>query len=148
VGLRRDPYGKSALIRRKRKLPLDRPRSGRPAEPLPRWAHDMIVKATWKNAKRWQAGPFSEGNLRDVWSDCGGSCRLTGKPFRETQVGAGKAKRPYAPSLDRIDPMKPYTRENCRLVLQAVNFALNSWGDEVFEEIALTAVRHRHRRGA
>jgi hypothetical protein len=124
--------------------PDDLTSSVRCEQPLPRWADDMTVRATWKNAKRWQAGPFGEGDLRDVWSDCGGSCRLTGRPFRETQVGAGTAKKPFAPSLDRIDPTKPYPRENCRLVLQAVDFALNSWGDEVFEEITLAAVRHRH----
>src|ERR1700731_3524160 len=28
---------------------------------------------------------------------------LTNLPFRETQVGAGKARRPFVPSLDRID---------------------------------------------
>ena len=53
---------------------------------------------------------------------------LTHLAFRETSVGEGKARRPFAPSLDRIDPGEPCSRRNCRLVLQAVNFALNAWG--------------------
>jgi hypothetical protein len=38
-----------------------------------------------------------------------------------------------------VDPEKPYTVENCRLVLQGVNFALNTFGDDTFLEIATAA---------
>jgi hypothetical protein len=68
---------------------------------------------------------------------------LTGLQFRETSVGSGKARRPYAPSLDRIEPEKPYTRRNCRLVLQAVNFALNAFGDDVFLAVPEGAIKFR-----
>jgi hypothetical protein len=62
---------------------------------------------------------------------------MTGLPFTDEQVGSKAAAHPYRPSLDRIDPHKPYTRENCRLVLQAVNFALNAYGDDgIFYRIA------------
>ena len=77
------------------------------------------------------------------WKEGEGRCMLTNLPFRETQVGAGKARRPYAPSLDRIDSSKPYTRRNCRLVLQAVNFALNAFGDDVFLLMAEGATKVR-----
>ena len=60
----------------------------------------------------------------------GGCCALTGVPFNLREVGSGKAKRPFAPSLDRIDPTSGYTRENIRLVCQLVNFALNSYGED------------------
>ena len=39
--------------------------------------------------------------------------------------------------------MRLNTLKNCRLVLQAVNFALNVWGDEIFLEIAAAATRHK-----
>jgi hypothetical protein len=55
----------------------------------------------------------------------------------------GRARRPFAPSLDRIDSNQPYSRRNCRLVLQAVNFALNAWGDDVFLAIAEDAIKLR-----
>lgn len=118
----------------------------RDGKPLPRWARQMVARATQKNLERWQAAPFREADLRKIWSDGGGACLLTGRPFAETRIGTGQAKRPYAPSLDRIDSEKPYTSHNCRLVLQAVNFALNAYGDEIFEEITESAVRHRSRR--
>jgi hypothetical protein len=115
--------------------------------PLPRWAREMVVRATWKNAKRWQAAPFTEEDLRALWDKCGGRCKLTGLPFKETQIGTGRARKPHAPSLDRIDPELPYTRGNCRLVLQAVNFALNAWGDAVFFEVSKAAVAQRRSTG-
>jgi hypothetical protein len=68
---------------------------------------------------------------------------LTKLPFRETSVGAGRARRPFAPSLDRIDSRQAYSRRNCRLILQAVNFALNAWGDDVFFAIAEGAITAR-----
>lgn len=115
--------------------------------PLPRWAHEMVVRATWKNAKRWRAAPFTKDHLRALWGTCGGRCMLTGLPFKETQFGTGRARKPHAPSLDRINPEEPYTLENCRLVLQAVNFALNAWGDQVFVDVTEAAVAHRRRAG-
>lgn len=121
--------------------PILEDRDARP----PRWALVMVSRATWKNATRWGAGPFTQEDLRAVWSRCGGRCELTGLHFRETQIGSGRARRPFAPSLDRIDPEQPYTRDNCRLVLQAVNFALNAWGDEVFVEVTESAVSHRRK---
>jgi hypothetical protein len=41
--------------------------------------------------------------------------------------------------LDRIDASGGYTRDNTRLVLQAVNFALNSYGEDTFRQIAKAA---------
>jgi hypothetical protein len=116
--------------------------------PLPGWAREMVAGANRKNAKRWpeRVPPvprFNDDDLRALWRACSGRCMLAGLPFKEVQVGTGQARKPYAPSLDRIDPEQPYTRENCRLVLQAVNFALNAWGDEVFVEITKAAVEHR-----
>jgi hypothetical protein len=103
----------------------------------------MVVRAAWKNGRRWNGAAFTESDLRAVWQRCNGCCQLTGLAFLETKVGTGRARRPYAPSLDRIDPERPYTRENCRLVLQAVNFALNAWGDEVFALVTEASVKHR-----
>ena len=51
----------------------------------------------------------------------------------------GQARRPFAPSLDRIDSSGGYTRDNTRLVCQAVNFALNAFGEDIFREVVLAA---------
>jgi hypothetical protein len=66
----------------------------------------------------------------------GGRCALSGLPFDLRSVGRGKARRPFAPSLDRIDSTGGYTSDNVRLVCQAVNFALNAYGEDVFQAIA------------
>jgi hypothetical protein len=115
----------------------------REAEPLPKWARVLISAANQRNAARFGAEPFHGDDLVALWKQAGGHCMLTGLPFRETAVGTGRARRPYAPSLDRIDSREPYSRRNCRLVLQAVNFALNAFGDDVFLAIAEGAIRFR-----
>jgi hypothetical protein len=69
----------------------------------------------------------------------GARCALTGIGFDLRVVGIGQARRPFAPSLDRIDSSGGYTRDNTRLVCQAVNFALNAFGEDIFRVIALAA---------
>lgn len=112
-------------------------------QPLPRWARVLVASASQRNALRWRAEPFRTNDLLALWKECKGRCMLTGLAFMETSVGTGKARRPYGPSLDRIDSSQPYSRKNCRLVLQAVNFALNAYGDDVFLAIAEGAIKIR-----
>lgn len=67
-------------------------------------------------------------------------CAISGLPFdREYQKEERAAYNPFGISVDRIDNSKGYERKNVRLVLTAVNFALNTWGDDIFIKIA-TAV--------
>jgi hypothetical protein len=111
--------------------------------PLPLWARVLVARARRENATRWGAEAFQADDLVALWREGEGRCMLTGLPFRETAVGLGRARRPFAPSLDRIDSSQAYSRRNCRLVLQAVNFALNSFGDDVFLAIAEGAIKVR-----
>lgn len=63
-----------------------------------------------------------------------GVCELSGLSFVfETSKGD---RDPYAPSLDRIDNSKGYTKENCRVILWALNMAFSNWGHETYLEIA------------
>lgn len=115
--------------------------------PLPKWARQRISTANAqnvRNAARWgSAPPFLDKDMIAIWEDSRGRCMMTGLPFTDEQVGDKAAAHPYRPSLDRIDPHKPYTRENCRLVLQAVNFALNAYGDDgIFYRIAEAATKY------
>jgi len=59
-----------------------------------------------------------------------GHCQLTGLPFDFMPTNK-TYKNPRAPSLDRIDSQKGYTKENCRIVLSAVNDALGEYDDEI-----------------
>jgi hypothetical protein len=73
---------------------------------------------------------FTEEDLMIAWERCEGRCAVSGLEFSEVQVGGGKARRPYAPSLDRIEPRRGYEPDNVRLVCAVANFAMNAWGLE------------------
>ncbi len=118
--------------------PLIPPRLGA----MPDWARQKIASANRRNRERgFDLPQFTEADLVALWDRCGGRCSLTSLAFHGGRFGIGKAKRAFWPSIDRIDPELGYTRENCRLVLTAVNFALNTWGDEVFLKIARAAIK-------
>ena len=59
----------------------------------------------------------------------GGRCEVSGVPFNFDYHGK---RRPYAPSIDRINSDVGYTPENSRLVCYLVNVGMNCWGDEQF----------------
>lgn len=62
-------------------------------------------------------------------------CALTGIQFFSTPRSTS-ANDPYRPSIDQISPGKGYTKDNCRIVIYAVNVMLFDWGEEVFEAVA------------
>lgn len=64
-----------------------------------------------------------------------GKCELTGIPFSTGKVKDDARRFPYKASLDRIDSERGYVFDNLRLVCNAVNIALNDFGDKVFQEI-------------
>ena len=104
---------------------------------IPKWARNLRSAANSRNSKSFYSQiRLTEADMVSLWDRCGGVCSLSGLPFSGEKIGTGKAQRPYYPSLDRIDPERPYSVDNCRLVLQAVNFALNAFGDEVYLTIA------------
>lgn len=62
-------------------------------------------------------------------------CALTGLDFKFEQQTGYKKRRPFAPSIDRIDCTKGYTQDNVRLVCSVVNIALSDFGDQVFDQM-------------
>ncbi|MDQ2805239.1 MAG: hypothetical protein M3Y41_22145 [Pseudomonadota bacterium] len=114
--------------------PIPEPSEGH----FPRWARTLVAHANRKNGP---TGPrFTEADLIAVWKDCDGKCAVTRLEFSSELVGTSLVKKAYAPSLDRIRAGTPYTRENCRLVMVAVNFAMNAWGLDVYLTLARAAV--------
>lgn len=57
-------------------------------------------------------------------------CALSNVPFDLIPHGHGRAPRPFAPSIDRIDSKHGYTEGNVRIVCWAANCLLGTWGDE------------------
>lgn len=64
-----------------------------------------------------------------------GCCTVTGIPFVFEKHPTAK-RRPFAPSLDRIDNAKGYTIGNVRLVCLLLNLAMNQWGIEPLRRVA------------
>jgi hypothetical protein len=77
-----------------------------------------------------------------LFHQAGGKCTLTKIEFDLSP--ANGRKRPYAASIDRIDSSLGYTKENCRIISVAMNLALNWYGEEVFEDIAMAYIRQRY----
>ena len=83
--------------------------------------------------------------MQALWLRSGGRCELTLIPFDLVNVDGFK-RRPYAPSLDRIDSAKGYRVDNCRLVVVVANLAINEWGEDVFARVARAFLRRRSAR--
>lgn len=78
-------------------------------------------------------------------------CHLTGIAFDWTRRRKG-ARRPFAPSLDRIDSSRGYERDNVRLVCVIVNLAMNEWGFDALlrlaQHLVATDIRTKRLRAA
>ena len=60
-----------------------------------------------------------------------GHCAVTGLPFDVERSGDGKkGMKPFAPSVDRIDPKLGYVKSNVRIVCYIYNCAKSEFHDE------------------
>lgn len=80
------------------------------------------------------SGMMSKEEFERLWSESRGRCAVTNMKF-SMQAEKGKVKRPWAPSIDRLDVARGYEYDNCRLVCTAVNLAMNEWGEGVLHQI-------------
>lgn len=71
----------------------------------------------------------------------GWRCAVSGLPFvLDFDREGSHSYNPFGMSVDRLDCSKGYSPRNIRLVLTAVNFGLNDWGDEIYLKIARAVV--------
>ena len=109
-----------------------------------RWFLDRMVRRriyqvlSTKKPKVKEFSVSSE-DLWQMWQENEGCCAVTGIPM-ETEKRRGVRRNPFQVSLDRIDSKGDYVKGNVRLVLLAVNIALNEWGMDVFLPIARAMV--------
>lgn len=77
--------------------------------------------------------------VRSLYDSQCGKCLLTDIPFTVSKRDKDSVHRtnPYTPSIDRIDSVKGYTKDNIRLVIWGLNWAIGEWGEETYREIAL-----------
>lgn len=59
-------------------------------------------------------------------------CSVTGTEFTLEPIAG---KKPFAPSIDRINSALGYVPGNCRVVCVAANYAMNVWGEDVLRRM-------------
>ena len=109
----------------------------------PTWAQVLVNAANSRNILRGSPDKYTHDDLCAAWKRSKGKCEVSGLDFDFEIYGNGQAKRPFAPSLDRINPDRPYCRDNVRLVVSIANFAMNAWGDGPLKVLA-TGVHRLH----
>lgn len=75
-----------------------------------------------------------------------GNCELTGLRFDFEHGGRVGHFNPFSPSIDRKQAGGPYTPENCRMILTALNVGINFWGEATYRKIAIAYLRHRREK--
>jgi hypothetical protein len=95
-----------------------------------------IYARTLGNAKRrGMEHTLTKEQFLLLFKKANGHCMYSGLPF-SLDTYASERRRPFAPSIDRIDAKRGYTLENCRLICTLLNYAFNDWGSEPFLRVA------------
>lgn len=94
------------------------------------WTKTLWQAAKVNAAARRLAFEITVADIQRMATQSEMKCMLTGldfdfRDFRSTR------RRPYVPSIDRIDCSAGYTPDNVRLVCACVNLAMNEWGLDV-----------------
>ena len=74
-------------------------------------------------------------NLTNEWAKARwtGKCELTGIAFATPEKRVGYKNRNFSPSIDKITPEGGYTKDNCRIILWALNsFKRDSSDSDMF----------------
>lgn len=102
-----------------------------------------VLSRARQNAKGRKIKDFEIGPdyVLDLLKGCGYRCSVTNTPF-SLEVISHDGRKPFAPSIDRINNAAGYIEGNCRIVCLAANIAMNTWGDTVL----LTMLKYARKR--
>ncbi len=88
------------------------------------------------NGRRKLAFSLTEDDVRQLLERGRYRCAVTGMRFSLEKING---RRPFMPSIDRIDSNLGYVSGNCRIVCVITNFAMNVWGHEALYRLIRTA---------
>lgn len=108
--------------------------SGELGEVTPADYDEVYWRAMKSATARKIAWSLSTEEFAGIVKAAGGRCTVTGMKFLNTKPAEGR-RRPWMPSLDRIDNGVGYTRDNVRLVSVAVNIGRSDFGDDVWRQV-------------
>ena len=95
------------------------------------------------NIRRMQPGStITISDLKEIHIKQGGRCALSGLPFNSDNDGL---QHWNSMSVDRIEAGGPYSKDNCRLVLNAVNSMRGTASDDTVYMIAQALVDFKKR---
>lgn len=103
-----------------------------------RWIYNILNSLQARNRKM-RCPPMPREHLEFIIKRSQGRCEVTGIPFD----WGSDMREPYAPSVDRIDPKRGYSLDNCRMVCLSVNMAMNVWGEDVLLTIGQAMIAKR-----
>ena len=110
------------------------------------YSSENIVSTLLRNVKRRAKEAAINFDLTKefigiLYQQQNSKCALTGIDFIFEKEST--FRRPFAPSIDRINSDLGYTRDNVRLVCAVVNLALNEFGDKVFDKMCEAYVSNK-----
>lgn len=109
---------------------------------MQKFAGPILHRARLRSATKNREFQLSKTDLLRLFREQEGRCAVSGILFDlHNDKKNGCAFNAYTASLDRINYRAGYTLNNVRLVLFAVNAAINQWGDDTFFTIASAVTR-------
>lgn len=102
------------------------------------WLEPLLAQTRKNAVKRGIEFDLSLDDLKILSLRADGRCEVTGIVFeaQHRDNDARHFRRPFYPSIDRVDSRVGYKLSNCRLTCVAVNAAINEWGESVLFRIA------------
>lgn len=103
-----------------------------------------LLRSIKKNARaRGLAVEINARDILELFDNSDLRCTISNIDFDFSKLDTESRCRPFAPSIDRINSKRGYTKDNIRLVCFAVNYAMSDWGLPVLERIAQGITRSR-----